>query len=216
MAREVFRAPEFWWKKVERIHGPDVPAPLLDTLVRAGRWVLHAIGSLLQLLWPSGSPLALTNVLRYVALAVVIVWLVWLATRWREVWRWITPKVAAAPSVTSGGAVSTALPDVARLLDQAGTALEREQAESVVRFGFLAVIAWLTTHGLIPANRAHTNREHLDALHHPRAAPFREGFRRLALPYERVCYGQRAMTIDDARTFLADCRTLMADDAVPS
>lgn len=216
VAREIFDDPEFWWKGIESIQGPDVPAPPIEYLARAVRWLARRVIDLLRILWPSGHPLGFMNLSRYVVWAVLILWLVSLVVRWRDLWVWIKPKLRSAGPVGPADRVSTALPDVARLLEQASMALDTGDGESVVRFGFLAVIAWLETHDLIPANRARTNREHLEALRESPAVPFREGFRRLARPYERVWYGQQTIAIGDARSFLSDCRTFMVDGAVAS
>lgn len=216
VAREVFRDPEFWWKHIATIHGPDEAAPRLGFLERAGRGLVRAVRGFLRLVWPRGSPFDVANVTRYLVWVVLIVGLAFLVLRWRALWLWIRPTGGRAEPPASGGGGSTGLSDTTRLLEDAALALERGRADAAVRLGFLAVIAWLETTGLVPANPARTNREHLHALRHARIAGVGERFRRLALPYERVCYGERAATLDEAHAFLSDCRTLMAVETVPS
>jgi hypothetical protein len=108
------------------------------------------------------------------------------------------------------------LPDASNLMAQAAAALARGDAVQAVRLAFLSVIADLELQGLIPVNRARTNRQLSEALRRSPAAAMNSGFNILALAYERVCYGRHPVGAAEAQMYLSRCGELLATPRRPA
>jgi hypothetical protein len=113
----------------------------------------------------------------------------------------------AAPRVPT--ATSIGLDDPRHYESEAAAALQRGEAREAVRLGLLSLLATLERARLADPGRAATNREVAEEL------PVRggteslsDGMRRLVAWYDRVWYGLAPVSLDEARTFVADARAL--------
>jgi hypothetical protein len=213
-AETVFHAPEFWWKDVQKVKDPRLSMPSLDFLTDALRW----LGRLLEWLFGDREqhPSSSSSLARYAAWALLAAIPLLLALRWRELQRWLGlggRSRGAAPQATLE---AEELPDARSLMAQAAAALAQGDAAQAVRLAFLAVIADLELQGLIPVNRARTNRQLSDALRRSPAAAMNAGFNTLALAYERVCYGRHPVGAAEAQMYLARCGELLATPRRPA
>ena len=214
-AREVFEAPDFWWKRIAP--GPSTESswlrallkPILDALARAWNAVWRLIARIFRFLFDqtfgesSGG-----SVIVWCIAGAVLAWAIWKLTPLIRGWLG-----RGSPSVAPAGFAAQALPAAADLRAEAGQALREGRYDEAIRLALLALIAALEKRGLLRYDATRTNREYRAELRpHPQVAA---RFAQLALVYEGVWYGREPADHEQAEESIRLC-DLSIDGEAPS
>lgn len=214
-AREVFRDPQFWWKRVETktvdtswmVSIAEAIARFLGGLLRiVGDW----LGWLLKRLFRftiGGSETGTAIV--WIIVGVLLVWAVWMLLP--VVLRWLGMSPSSRASGPSPAKLEV-LPESADLFEQAGLAHSDGHHAEAIRLALLALIARLEKRGLLRYDTSRTNREYQRELRP--SAEIAAGFGRLARIYDRVWYGGRPAGREDAEQAIGLCRTMIAGEGL--
>jgi uncharacterized protein DUF4129 len=215
-AREVFQAPDFWWKRIE---SREISGSWLERFFDAlGNLVAHVIDALLDLIsrilgslfgvftgnWSRGAGLV------WLIVAGLLAWSLWKLVP--VLVRWLKGD-ARAPEAKEGVEWQE-LAEASVLFRQAGQALRDRHYAEAIRLALLALIARLQQQGLLRYDPTRTNREYQMELH---AAPeLAAPFGQLARIYERVWYGRLPAGRDEAEVAVTLCGSLMNGEASTS
>jgi hypothetical protein len=214
IAREVFQAPDYWWKRTQE--GPTIEASwlraFLDSILGAiGRGLLalgRLIGRVLRALFgrtigeSSGGTLLI-----WLLAGALLAWAVWkLLPLILEWFRRSTPPVGAV------AVESEALPAAVDLRDLAIRARREGRHAEAIRLALLAMIAALEKRGLLRYDTTRTNREYRAELR-PRPE-LAEPFGRLARIYEGVWYGRQPAGPEQAEESIRLCVSMIDGEAL--
>ncbi|MHB1561016.1 MAG: DUF4129 domain-containing protein [Isosphaeraceae bacterium] len=214
-ARDVFRDPQFWWKRVEtKTVDTSWMVSIAEALAKFLAWIVSGLGEwigwLLKRLFRftiGGSETGTAIV--WIIVGVLLVWAVWMLLP--VVLRWLG--ALPSPSLSKGApAKMEVLPESADLFEQAGLALTEGHHAEAIRLALLALIARLEKQGLLRYDTSRTNREYQRELRP--SAEIAAGFGRLARIYDRVWYGGRPAGREDAEQAIGLCRTMIAGEGL--
>lgn len=209
-AREVFQAPGFWWKRIER---RPVSQSWFVSLVNAAvdylATALRGLGDLLARLlrdlfgvvpWSSsGGAIAV-----WLIAAGLAAWSLFKLLPLVAVWLRGRP---ARPPRTREGADRQPLAEASDLFEQSQQAYRDGLYAESIRLAFLALIARLEKQGLIRRASTRTNREYLNDLR--RRADVAAPFAQAARIYERIWYGRAAAGRAEAEQAIHLCGSVI-------
>lgn len=207
IARDVFTGEKYWWKRQTDIKSGSwltgllsafyeyIIRPILQFLYELIGWIFKALFSGLGTSggdWSQGVPFLWTIIAILAALVV---------------WRVIT--VLRRPAVPANGSVGpeavNILPRADELLEQAQTALARNDRRTAIRLAFLSLLAWFQDQGQLKYDASRSNREYQNDLRKwPGAIAV---FRVAADPFERCWYGGRELEAAQVEAVISRCRS---------
>lgn len=222
-AKEVYSGPAFWWKRRGEVQTPNLGpldgvrrffAWIIENIVAAFRWLWDTLWWLLSKLF---SGLGLPSIQGVGSLPrLVLLGLVAALATGALVWylaRYLSGR-KGGPAGIAGLDDSLAperLPDAVVLLEKAKAALAGDDYFQALRLGFLAVLAALQQRQLLRYDRSRTNGEYYrDLRGQPRLA---NGFRMVAAPFDRACYGRIRPGRSDAEQAIALCEDCLEEEA---